>query len=875
MNITKCLAAVLIGAGLFAGRDGSAATLPKGYTECEYISVTDARQYILTGIMPDEGLDIRMTFSVPNFNGTTTLIWSRQGNNCAYGLILPAGVNAKGQKIRAYRQSNGDAGLGTFIDGSLLSAETPITYVTEGGSFWLDDAQYNLPDTYKVGNPIPEICIFRLWELNGPVPGLYSGITAVVGTKLYALSFYRNGECVNELVPCVTTIGGQTVAGLYDTHREKFCGNSDSSSGTFGYVVKAVTSSSLTVVGLPVNAGSPSPAYCEQEEVPAGEEVVATMPETHVVDYLTGEERELLGWRLNIVSAAGTTTTESTEETRACCVFTPQEGETITLSWLWSQNPYGPDVLPEGYAANEYLETTSAMVSPFVLADYTPELDDQMVAVVELTACAADSTYCLLCSRDASAESGQPRQTLFVKNGAWELRNSAAAAVGGLGSVAAGDKMAVALNGGSLFVNGTLLSDAFAGQTGASSGPLTLLAGYAAADAQSGRVYETSDNMRAKIYAFRAWDKDGSPKASMLPCTRESDGAVGLYDTVRKRFFKLLDVPTLNVTGMPTTLGSPSPAYGLRRIVSSGSALTKDFAVDATQVTGRQTAPLGEATYEVSGWELKVTAADGSVTTLANDPGEETVCSFAPYFGESYELNWMFDVAYLKPKGPHLPERYTEAEWIKFPTRTGAALHHILTDYVPRLDKDRITIDFELSQETAERVTSACIFCSRWNSKNGCYSLFCRSGKLEARYQDSTATLSPDQLVGVRQTYVFDPNVASIKNQPGVEATVGTIAAAGARAGGPLCFGTAYSITPTGEIDVNDEWCDYKLFGVKVSERTDNGYTLIHKYLPCFDRLTGVSGLYDTVEGKFFPNHWNEIFEFAPKKFLGLVLMVR
>ena len=52
-------------------------------------------------------------------------------------------------------------------------------------------------------------------------------------------------------------------------------------------------------------------------------------------------------------------------------------------------------------------------------------------------------------------------------------------------------------------------------------------------------------------------------------------------------------------------------------------------------------------------------------------------------------------------------------------------------------------------------------------------------------------------------------------------------------------------------------------------------YQLVHDYRPCFDRLTGVSGLYDLVDGVFFPNGAGTHFTCAVKEFSGMIIIVR
>lgn len=48
---------------------------------------------------------------------------------------------------------------------------------------------------------------------------------------------------------------------------------------------------------------------------------------------------------------------------------------------------------------------------------------------------------------------------------------------------------------------------------------------------------KTWRNPGIKIYCFKVYDADGNLEVNMRPAKRESDGAIGFYDTVRKQFF--------------------------------------------------------------------------------------------------------------------------------------------------------------------------------------------------------------------------------------------------------------------------------------------------------------------------------------------------
>ena len=73
-----------------------------------------------------------------------------------------------------------------------------------------------------------------------------------------------------------------------------------------------------------------------------------------------------------------------------------------------------------------------------------------------------------------------------------------------------------------------------------------------------------------KLYSFKIIE-GGAVVADLVPCMRDSDSVVGLYDTVRKTFYSNAGSggsfrydpkgARLDVTGFPANFGTPTPAY--------------------------------------------------------------------------------------------------------------------------------------------------------------------------------------------------------------------------------------------------------------------------------------------------------------------------
>jgi len=114
-----------------------------------------------------------------------------------------------------------------------------------------------------------------------------------------------------------------------------------------------------------------------------------------------------------------------------------------------------------------------------------------------------------------------------------------------------------------------------------------------------------------KLYTFKIIE-GGVAVADLVPCMRNSDSVVGLYDTVRNSFYTNAGSGgsfgydpkggRLDVTGFPENLGRPTPAYhGLYRLTAGETVAVSCGATPAADSSGRRMDCFGWKLYDEDG----------------------------------------------------------------------------------------------------------------------------------------------------------------------------------------------------------------------------------------------------------------------------------
>ncbi len=183
--------------------------------------------------------------------------------------------------------------------------------------------------------------------------------------------------------------------------------------------------------------------------------------------------------------------------------------------------------LPAGYVELEYIRADGAQ---WINTGLTPDCTDIISAKVNFTAVNANN--CIWCSRGTEAKDatftahliGSGSKIRFDRNNSTSGADSYVVAAGtDYMIVANGSTLAATVNGESA---GTMGSGTFTPPN-----PITLFASYTTAPGTSLGNWATF-----RMYSFSVTDAGGTPKCSLVPAVRVSDGAVGMYDTVGGAF---------------------------------------------------------------------------------------------------------------------------------------------------------------------------------------------------------------------------------------------------------------------------------------------------------------------------------------------------
>ena len=254
------------------------------------------------------------------------------------------------------------------------------------------------------------------------------------------------------------------------------------------------------------------------------------------------------------------------------------------------------DDLPDGYERVGSVETTGAQ---YVVTDYRPTGQSEICAKFELL----DDSYnqTIFCAREAAAKNSY---TMFYihdnglggKGIRWDYRSSNMIAVDGSGK---GVSDVVGLKN-KVYVNGVYSSKLSreAPEEFEAGNKLVLFACYATDYPAKPTGFSALSKLRLEIFAVR---EGNDLKVNLIPC-RRSDGVVGLYDAVGKKFYppeegcdafragswSKSDTDTMSVcgTGMGE-LGDPTLPYGETRGLRPGDVFCCSVQKAVTTESGK------------------------------------------------------------------------------------------------------------------------------------------------------------------------------------------------------------------------------------------------------------------------------------------------
>lgn len=193
-------------------------SLPKGYTELEYIESTGT-QYIDTGFKPNR--DTRIDLSAVAFSTDSAadgVGFIPYGSGVSYTSNAFECYTAEGQL--EFNYANIYAFIGSAVAGSVYNISHNKNVVTVSGAV---SGSYTFP--YTSISPPYTMTLFALHRASILVGG---------AMRLYSCQIYDNGTLIRDFLPCINASGA---VGLWDAVNGVFYSNSGSGVFTAGNVV--------------------------------------------------------------------------------------------------------------------------------------------------------------------------------------------------------------------------------------------------------------------------------------------------------------------------------------------------------------------------------------------------------------------------------------------------------------------------------------------------------------------------------------------------------------------------------------------------------------------------------------------------------------
>ena len=209
-----------------------------------------------------------------------------------------------------------------------------------------------------------------------------------------------------------------------------------------------------------------------------------------------------------------------------------------------------PTVLPSGYTELEYIESTGTQ---YIRLDYTPDSDTRVVLDHQLTD--TQSTQAVLGSRTSTSSADV--FSVFVTNG--QLRTDYAANEHG-SFTATTSRETLDKDGRVTTYNGQ--TSTLSAATFTCPRPMVLFSVQNVSGAQGYVFDDQVDNrpVKMRLYSCQIYDGDALAR-DLVPARRQSDSAVGLYDTVTDTFYG--NAGTGSFTAGPVVPHSADPRDGL------------------------------------------------------------------------------------------------------------------------------------------------------------------------------------------------------------------------------------------------------------------------------------------------------------------------
>lgn len=510
--IAKTLAMFALALPAFAGE------LPLGYTLLDYVEAA-GNQPVITEYVPKGNTSIKARLALTKMDSSHTIFCAR-GTTTAVRTFTMFWIVAWSHDATGLRWDYGSENAYREVwDPADISEGTPFDLNIRGNDVYVNDKRlsisHNQAEDYQADNAL---VLFAAYSAE---PGSLQKTTTFSScghVRLYSLTAKEGNDVVLNLIPCLNP---NSVAGLYDTVSGSFLSSCNSDSPLTPSGEAATLTIEMDREG----------ALCQHGvgtfTIPAAEPMMICA-ESSVDSSLAAITP--IGWELSVTPVEGDPYKVVSEGTNACCcTYTAQQGDELSLKWHCARTE-GNEKLPAGYTR---LECVKATGSQALLTDYTPTGKTGVDLVMRID---TTTDQMVFCARGADFQKNT--FTLYLTKGALRWDYGASNAVVNTTDAKNLDKerVKVSIRGNAFFIGSELSKISKPTSVDyTADNRLVLFASYLTDRPQEPTGFSSFAKM--DLFLFRVLE-DGLLVRQYLPCRRDGDGAVGLYETITGTFLQ-------------------------------------------------------------------------------------------------------------------------------------------------------------------------------------------------------------------------------------------------------------------------------------------------------------------------------------------------
>lgn len=576
------------GMALLPADDFKPVNLPSEFSQLSCVQATGS-QWVVTGCVPTGNADIDAEVSFASLKEMQALLCARGSESTINSttLLWIFGNVRFGAAEVGFRWDYGATGAvnlapNSRCDEGSVKENTRIKIASRKNEFYIDDRMSWIskasPSDYTADNPLVLFAAYtqpkgtKLEDLGD------AAFTAKANVWLYSFKVSNGASAVMDLIPCRRTQDGKV--GLYDMVGGTFL---EPRGGELIAGPEAVEPA--TTLWIESDGGAPAsmPRLGKYAVLGEGGQVVVTASSAEVENSIITP----ISWKLTVTDSEGVVhELRSDVSNGQRCAYSPKTGDHAVLTWHCVKTAkVAKDGLPPGYSSLPYVEATGTQC---IVTDFTPkgsscvDADFALMSTTEAQwiFCARGTgsvdSFGLCYVNNSGNYGGEKVERIGFR---WDYRDVDANRLSREFGIQSGEIVACRSDRNELHLNsylskasGTEPLEFVAGNR------LVLFAGYAVSAPAEPTGFSSYAKLRLYSFVVR---EEGVTKLSLVPCVRNSDSVVGLYDTVAGKFHEpqggalvagRMGEDELEVTGVKAEYGAPSLPYGITTGLAAGDS---------------------------------------------------------------------------------------------------------------------------------------------------------------------------------------------------------------------------------------------------------------------------------------------------------------